>query len=167
MRAECSIGQACCLGAGSRRRINGIFKRFRYISSISSRFSPILEISMSIATLPAAKLAAAARGSGKLFRLVLFVLGGILAALALNISAGVDESRTLIIPPNDGYGFEECLKAGSQCGLVVADAWCKAHGFAGSNGFGPADETAATMDEASRSSMEPGSFHVTCGDRVN
>lgn len=122
---------------------------------------------MSIATLPAAKLAAAARGSGKLFRLVLFVLGGILAALALNISAGVDESQTLIIPPNDGYGFEECLKAGSQCGLVVADAWCKAHGFAGSNGFGPADETAATMDEASRSSMEPGSFHVTCGDRVN
>ena len=98
---------------------------------------------------------------------MLFLLGGILAAVALKMPARADESRTLIIPPNDGYGFEECLKAGSQCGLVVADAWCKAHGFAGSNGFGPADETAATMDEASRSSMEPGSFHVTCGDRVN
>jgi hypothetical protein len=96
-----------------------------------------------------------------------FFLGGILAARALNISAGVDESRILIIPPNDGYGFEECLKPGSQCGLVVADAWCKAHGFARANGFGPADEAAGSMDEASRSSMEPGSFHVTCGDRVN
>ena len=90
-----------------------------------------------------------------------------MAAFALKIPAGADESRTLIIPPNDGYGFEECLKPGSQCGLVVADAWCKAHGFAGSNGFGPADGAAGTMDEASRSSIEPGSFHVTCADRVN
>ncbi|HEX3496728.1 MAG TPA: hypothetical protein VHT02_06075 [Methylocella sp.] len=123
---------------------------------------------MSIATLPPAKLAAAAaHGRRKLFRLVLFLLGGILAALAFNISAGADESRTLIIPPNDGYGFDECLKAGSQCGLVVADAWCKAHGFAGSNSFGPADEAAGTMDDASGSSIRPGSFHVTCGDRVN
>jgi hypothetical protein len=122
---------------------------------------------MSISILPIAKITLAARDHRKLLRLVLFLLGGILAALALKMTATAAESRTLIIPPNDGYGFEECLKPGSQCGLVVADAWCKAHGFAGSNGFGPADETAGTMDEASRSSMEPGSFHVTCGDRVN
>jgi hypothetical protein len=122
---------------------------------------------MSISILPIAKITLAARDHRKLLRLVLFLLGGILAALALKMPATAAESRTLIIPPNDGYGFEECLKPGSQCGLVVADAWCKAHGFAGSNGFGPADETAGTMDEASRSSMEPGSFHVTCGDRVN
>jgi hypothetical protein len=116
---------------------------------------------------PAAKIKLDPRVRRKLFRAMLFLVGAILAALALKIPAGADESRTLIIPPNDGYGFEECLKAGSQCGLVVADAWCKAHGFAGSNGFGPADEAAATMDEASRSSIEPGSFHITCGDRVN
>jgi len=122
---------------------------------------------MSILTLPIAKIATAAHGRRKLFRLVLFLLGGILAAFALKIPSRAAESRTLIIPPNDGYGFEECLKPGSQCGLVVADAWCKAHGFAGSNGFGPAYEAAGTMDEASRSSIEPGSFHVTCGDRVN
>ncbi|MFZ0496065.1 MAG: hypothetical protein WBE80_14515 [Methylocella sp.] len=122
---------------------------------------------MSIVILPIAKLTLAPRDRRKLFRLVLFLLGGILAAYALKIPAGADESRTLIIPPNDGYGFEECLKTRSQCGLVVADAWCKAHGFAGSNGFGPADEAAGTMDEASRSTIEPGSFHVTCGDRVN
>ncbi|MGB6175355.1 MAG: hypothetical protein WBF43_03205 [Methylocella sp.] len=122
---------------------------------------------MSIVILPIAKIMPAARDRRKLFRLVLFLLGGILAVLGLKIPAGAAESRTLIIPPNDGYGFEECLKARSQCGLVVADAWCKAHGFAGSNGFGPADEAAGTMDEASRSGIEPGSFHVTCGDRVN
>ncbi len=122
---------------------------------------------MSIVIMPFAKIGTAAHDRRKLFRLALFLLGGILAALALKMPVRADESRTLIIPPNDGYGFEECLKPGSQCGLVVADAWCKAHGFAGSNDFGPADEAAGTMDEASRSSIEPGSFHVTCGDRVN
>jgi len=122
---------------------------------------------MSLLILPIAKITRAARDHRKLFRLVVFLLGGIWAAFALKMPARADESRTLIIPPNDGYGFEECLKGGSQCGLVVADAWCKAHGFAGSNGFGPADEASGTMDEASRSSIEPGSFHVTCGDRVN
>ena len=122
---------------------------------------------MSNLILPIAKITLAAHGRRKLFRLVLILLGGILAAFALKMPARADESRTLIIPPNDGYGFEECLTPGSQCGLVVADAWCKAHGFGGSNGFGPADEAAGTMDEASRSSMEPGSFHVTCGNRVN
>ena len=101
----------------------------------------------------------------RLFRLTLFFLGGTLAAFALKFPAEADESRSLIIPPNDGYGFEECLKGRSQCGLVVADAWCKAHGFAGSNGFGPADD--GTMDVSSRSRIEPGSFHVTCGERVN
>ncbi|MGH6834710.1 MAG: hypothetical protein ACREC9_03985 [Methylocella sp.] len=122
---------------------------------------------MSILMLPIAKMTLPARDHRRLLRLSLFLLGGILAAFALKIPAGADESRTLIIPPNDGYGFEECLKPGSQCGLVVADAWCKAHGFAGSTSFGPADEAAGTMDEASRSRIEPGSFHVTCGDRVN
>jgi hypothetical protein len=122
---------------------------------------------MSILIPPIAKITLAERGRRKLLRLVLFLLGGILAALALKIPVGAVESRTLIIPPNDGYGFEECLKPGSQCGLVVADAWCKAHGFAGSNGFGPADEAAGTTDEASRSNIEPGSFHVTCGGRGN
>ena len=121
---------------------------------------------MSIAIMPFAKSAPAARGRRKLFRLVLFFLGGILAAFAIRMPARADESRTLIIPPNDGYGFEECLKAGSQCGLVVADAWCKAHGFAPSETFGPADETASVTDGVSPS-LEPGSFHVTCGNRVN
>ncbi|MGH6853521.1 MAG: hypothetical protein ACREDJ_10100 [Methylocella sp.] len=84
-----------------------------------------------------------------------------MAALVLKIPAGADESGTLIIPPTDGYGYEECLKPGSHCGLVVADAWCKAHGFAGSRGFGPADETSSAAD------VPPGSVHVTCGNRVN
>jgi hypothetical protein len=122
---------------------------------------------MSNLNLPVANIMLPARDRRKLFRLVLFLLGGILATFALEMPARAAESRTLIIPPSDGYGFEECLKPGSQCGLVVADAWCKAHGFAGSRGFGPADQAAGTTDETAQSTIEPGSFHVTCGDRVN
>jgi hypothetical protein len=120
---------------------------------------------MSILIQPIVDRSLALRGHRWLFLLVLFLLSGTLAVFAFKIPAEADESKSLIIPPNDGYGFEECLKGGSQCGLVVADAWCKAHGFAGSNGFGPADD--GTMDVSSRSRIEPGSFHVTCGDRAN
>jgi len=108
---------------------------------------------------PAAKLDAPAHDRRRIFRWVLFLLSGILAAIALALPSRAAESRTLIIPSNDGYGFEECLKAGSQCGIIVADAWCKAHGFGASKSFGP--ETAGTTDSA------PGSFLVTCGDRVD
>jgi hypothetical protein len=112
---------------------------------------------MSTTTLP--KLADIALDHRKLFRLVLFFISGILAAIAIAIPSRAGENRTLIIPPSDGYGFDECLKAGSECGLIVADSWCRAHGFGASKSFGPEDAGAA--------GAAPGSFLVTCGDRVN
>lgn len=118
---------------------------------------------MSLATSPIAKLPFAPGIRRKLFRLVLLVLSVILAAFALKLSANANESRTLIIPSNDGYGFEECLKVGSACGIVVADAWCKAHGFAASKAFGPAQSSEGQI----QSDAAPGSFNVTCGDGVD
>jgi hypothetical protein len=115
---------------------------------------------MSIATIQIANLPFALGTRRKLFRIILFFLSAILVAFALKIPAKAGESRTLIIPSNDGYGFEECLKAGSPCGMVVADAWCKAHGFAASKAFGPADAE-------TQSDVTPGSVHVICGDRVD
>lgn len=111
---------------------------------------------MTMTIMPAAEVPAPAYGRRKLFRFVLFVLSGILAAIAFAMPSRASESQTLIIPPNDGYGFEECLKAGTECGTVVADAWCKAHGFGASKGYGPETDGAAA-----------GSIQVTCGDRVN
>ena len=108
---------------------------------------------------PAAKPAIAARWVRLLPQLILFAAGAVLAFPLTEVRA--EESRTLTIPPNDGYGFEECLKAGSACGFVLADAWCKAHGFAGSKGFAPANETIGAADTPA------GSFHVTCADRLD
>jgi hypothetical protein len=93
------------------------------------------------------------------FRLVIFCLGTILAVLSLRLPAGAIEGHTLIILPNDGYDFEQCLAPGSQCGLVLADAWCKAYGFTGSQGFRP--ETTGTPD------VPIGSIRVTCGAEVD
>ena len=109
--------------------------------------------------IPAAQHAAAPFDRRKFFRFMLFLLGGILAITALALPLRAAESRTLIIPSNDGYGFEECLKAGSECGIIVADAWCKAHGFGASKSFGP--ETASATDAA------PGAYRVTCAESVN
>jgi hypothetical protein len=57
-----------------------------------------------------------------LFRIALFLIGAILALSALALSAHAAKSRVLIIPPDDGYGFGECLTGKSACGEIVADA---------------------------------------------
>ncbi len=114
---------------------------------------------MSRVDYPAARQALAVCVQRHFFRFVLVAFGAILAMLALRPPAGAGEGHTLIIPPNDGYGFEECLTPGSQCGLVVADAWCKAHGFAGSRSFRP--ETSGTPD------VPVGSVRVTCGGDID
>jgi hypothetical protein len=135
-----------------------------FSSANDTNFLPVfanLGTCMLKATLPLAGRPVNSAGY-RIFRLVFLGACAVLAAfIVLKAESRAEESRTLIIPPNDGYGLEECLKTGSTCGFVVADAWCKAHGFAGSKEFGPADETASTAD------APPGSFHVTCGGEVN
>lgn len=98
------------------------------------------------------------------FRYALFAIAAVLfAAVSMNFpaSAGAEEKGTLTIPLNDGYGFDDCLKPGSECGLVVADAWCKAHGFAGAEGFGAAEDPRTAAKPGS------GSVSVICGGHVN
>lgn len=106
-----------------------------------------------------AKPAISARRPRPFSLLLLFGASALCAFVPSAARSG--ESQTLIIPPADGYGFDECLESESPCGLVVADAWCKAHGFAGSEGFGPADTESKAADAA------PGSFNVTCAGRVD
>ncbi len=99
-----------------------------------------------------------------LFRLVLFLISGVLAAFALGISARAGESHILIIPPDDGYGFQNCLSEKSACGLVVADAWCEAHGLAASKSYGPAEDMTGSIDATRLADVRPGSFLVACGE---
>src|SRR5262245_51950622 len=64
-------------------------------------------------------------------------------ALALAQTA---ETRTFIMPEDDGYGVMDCLAAGpkSGCGRIVADAWCESKGFVKARTFGREDAVEVT-----------------------
>lgn len=47
--------------------------------------------------------------------------------------------KTFLIPAEEGYGVGECLSGGpSECGQVVANAWCEAQGYASAVSYGVA-----------------------------
>ena len=62
------------------------------------------------------------------------------------------EPRTFVIAAAAGYGVEDCLGEASECGKVVADAWCEAHGRGAALKFG------RSGDDANRP------YFITCGD---
>ena len=62
---------------------------------------------------------------------------------------------------NDGYGLEDCLAGGKECGYVVADAWCEAHGHAHALEFGLRSAMEGSPTRVSTSS-DP--YVITCGD---
>ncbi len=64
-----------------------------------------------------------------------FLIIGVLSpALSVTVEAG--ETHAFVIAANDGYGVEECLAGTNECGQVVADAWCEAHGHGSATSFG-------------------------------
>ncbi len=65
------------------------------------------------------------------------------------------------IAANDGYGLEDCLSAGSECGRVVADAWCEAHGHGHALTFGL---RSALEERPTQVAAVDESYVVRCGD---
>ena len=63
---------------------------------------------------------------------------------------------TFLVPANDGYGVGNCLSVGGECGQLVADAWCEAHGFARAASFGPtfAEDVTGAVEPVSNGSRE-------------
>lgn len=72
------------------------------------------------------------------------------------------ESATVyVITVNDSYGVDECLAGGADCGQVVADAWCEAHGHGKAIGFGPSSQAIVKAQQVSASENP---YVITCGD---
>ena len=69
---------------------------------------------------------------------------------------------TFLIPASDGYGVADCLMGGNECGKIVANAWCEAHGFSRADHFGLAieDVTGSTAPTLSSRSKPP--IAITC-----
>lgn len=87
------------------------------------------------------------------------------------LKASSDASATFLIPASDGYGIADCLVSGGECGVVVAQSWCEAHGWSKAASFGRAaaeDMTGSTglivpaSSEASEADARP--LAITCID---
>jgi hypothetical protein len=75
--------------------------------------------------------------------------------------------KTFLIPAEDGYGVGECLSGGpSECGQVVANAWCESQGFASAANYGVAaqDEYTGAIGDAVPVKSAPRPLRITCQD---
>ncbi|MGA2045569.1 MAG: hypothetical protein ABSG83_19650 [Roseiarcus sp.] len=74
------------------------------------------------------------------------------------------DRNVFVIAAGQGYGVDDCLAEGGECGRAVADAWCEAHGRSGAISFGPAvDEvTGAIPRDADHGAANP--YLVKCRD---
>jgi len=89
----------------------------------------------------------------------------IVAGCAGGATAETGPSAAYVIADQEGYGLLECLTQKDDCGKIVADSWCAAHGHGAARAFGRADDVTASTDaKATGSSIEPGAAVVACLD---
>lgn len=90
----------------------------------------------------------------------------LLFALALGAvhsqKARAQEPHTFIIAAAGGYGVEDCLGDGGECGKIVADAWCESHGGGAALKFGREGDADGAISQAPASPSKP--YFITCGD---
>jgi hypothetical protein len=82
------------------------------------------------------------------------------------LRASAEKSAIFLIPASDGYGIAHCLHSQSDCGEVVANAWCEAHGYARAQSYGAAareeyTSSAGGVRSAIRERELP--LSITCG----
>ncbi len=81
-------------------------------------------------------------------RILAPLLAGLLISAAYHSGAQADHgsNAAYVISDQDGYGLLECLTHKSDCGKIVADSWCEAHGHGAAKAFGRADDVTASID---------------------
>ena len=72
------------------------------------------------------------------------------------------ESQSFIIAGSDGYGVQDCLGGEGECGQVVADAWCEAHGHGAAVSFGKTDDVTGAIADHSAPKLPAGAYFITC-----
>ena len=73
-------------------------------------------------------------------------------------------NATFLIPASDGYGVADCLTGTSECGRIVANAWCEAHGFSRAETFGHAVEDVTGSTTATMSNRSARPIAITCAN---
>jgi hypothetical protein len=94
-------------------------------------------------------------------KISLLALIALVAALNSIPAARADDGHEYVVAANDGYGLEDCLAAGNECGRVVADAWCEANGHGHALAYGPR----SSLDERPKQvSTADDPYVIKCGD---
>jgi hypothetical protein len=89
-----------------------------------------------------------------------FIVALAIGVVAVNRGQAA-EGNTFIIAATDGYGVEVCLAEGGECGHVVADAWCEAHGHGAAISFGLAEDVTGAIAGGGKAGAP---YLVTCSD---
>jgi hypothetical protein len=76
-------------------------------------------------------------------RSVLCVVIGLCVGVAT--VAAASESRTFVVAnAADGYGVDQCLATGANCGKLIANSYCQTHDFAEARSFRKIDSPEIT-----------------------
>ena len=88
-----------------------------------------------------------------------------LSALGPGATPAVAREATFLIPASDGYGVAECLVNQSECGQVIAHAWCEAQGFTQARAYGIAapEDTTGSIEVSATPEPSQRPIAITCG----
>ena len=92
------------------------------------------------------------------------LVAGLILAVAFALPCSAAESYT--IPASDGYGIGECMASGNDCGRVMADSWCEAHGHAHVLAYGTNEDVTGAIKASEASNPVPASARGAVGDIV-
>ena len=73
-------------------------------------------------------------------------------------------SATFTVPAADGYGVAGCLTNGSDCGKIVANAWCEAHGYVRAETFGLTAGATASVTAVRLADEADRAISITCAN---
>jgi hypothetical protein len=94
-------------------------------------------------------------------RIVAPLVAGLLVSAAYHSQAQAGVSTHIVT--EDGYGLIECLTQKSECGKIVADAWCESHGHGPAHAFGRADDLTASIGAGGQSQpAQPDAAVISC-----
>ncbi len=72
------------------------------------------------------------------------------------------KSQDFVIAGSDGYGTQECLASRSDCGRIVADAWCEAKGFRTASSYRQLGRDEITGSTGTTGGKPVDSFLISC-----
>lgn len=101
-------------------------------------------------------------------RLPRFALGFAMAIAGwgITVPARALDAQDFVVADDDGYGIADCMKPGVECGRVMADAWCEAHGHGHASAFGLAEDVTGStrISSVSPAPTAASAVIIRCGE---